>query len=123
MSARSPITLPDEVLRPRITPTTPVRPMPVTTSSHPNSRSLSATMPAVRWTSYRSSGCSWRSCRQAAISSVRAAMRLTMGIGESSLRLRLAEHAFEDRIDVLEVIAEVELFLDLGDAQIFLHLG
>src|ERR1700756_1526520 len=123
MSARNPIVLPELLLRPRITPTTPVRPMPVTTSSHPNSRSLSATMPAVRWTSYRSSGCSWRSCRHAAMSSVRAAMRLTMGIGESSLRLRLAEHALEDRVDVLEMIADVELVFDLGVAQIFLHAG
>ncbi|MDU6239171.1 MAG: glycosyltransferase family 2 protein [Bradyrhizobium sp.] len=58
MSARRPMMRPDPVLRPRITPTTPVRPMPVTTSSHPNSRSRSATMPAVRCTSYINSGCS-----------------------------------------------------------------
>src|SRR5438105_9794064 len=37
--------------------------------------------------------------------------------------LRLPEHPLEDRIDVLEVIAEVELLLDLGIAKILLHLG
>ena len=31
-------------------------------------------------------------------------------------RLALLEHALEDRVDVLEVIAEVELLLDLGIA-------
>jgi hypothetical protein len=51
-----PITLPALLVRPWITPTTPVRPMPVTISSQPNSRSLSATMPAVRCTSKSSSG-------------------------------------------------------------------
>ena len=40
MSARSPMALPEADLRPRMTPTTPVRPMPVTTSSQPNSRKL-----------------------------------------------------------------------------------
>ena len=40
MSARRPMTL-SPGSRPRITPTTPVRPMPVTTSSQPNSRSFS----------------------------------------------------------------------------------
>ena len=34
--------------RPLMTPTTPVRPIPVTTSSTPNERSSSATFPAVR---------------------------------------------------------------------------
>src|SRR6266481_7233551 len=34
-----------------------------------------------------------------------------------------AEHAFEDGIDVLEVIAEVELLGYLGVAEILLHLG
>ena len=38
-------------LRPWITPTTPVRPRPVTTSSQPKPLSFSATIPAVRWTS------------------------------------------------------------------------
>ena len=38
-------------LRPRMTPTTPVRPMPVTTSSQPKALSFSATVAAVRWTS------------------------------------------------------------------------
>src|SRR5258708_26349134 len=33
------------------------------------------------------------------------------------------EHAFEDGIDVLEVIAEVELLGYLGVAEILLHLG
>ena len=43
--------------QPVMTPTTPVWPRPVTTSSQPNSRSRSATNAAVRWTSYSSSGC------------------------------------------------------------------
>ena len=51
MSARSPMTRPDPVVRPWITPTTPVRPNPVTTSSQPNSRSRSATSALVRWVS------------------------------------------------------------------------
>jgi hypothetical protein len=51
MSARIPITLAPGLL-PRITPTTPVRPSPVTTSSQPKLLSLSDTDPAVRWTSY-----------------------------------------------------------------------
>ena len=38
-------------LLPRMTPTTPVRPMPVTTSSQPNALSFSATDAAVRCTS------------------------------------------------------------------------
>ncbi len=42
MSARSPITLLPG-LRPRMTPTTPVRPMPGTTSSQPKLLSFSAT--------------------------------------------------------------------------------
>src|SRR5262249_19129716 len=86
ISARSPITLrlPEPVLSlilpPRMTPTTPVRPMPVTTSSQPNALSLSATEAAVRWTSYCSSGWAWMSCRHAAISACRSARRLTSGI-------------------------------------------
>src|SRR4051795_7120942 len=152
MSARRPMVLPEADLRPRITPTTPVRPMPVTTSSQPNSRKRSATMPAVRWTSYCSSGFSWKSWRQAAISSERAATRLTMGMRRSALicspdersdirdlcegspgyrcahpgyegRSALAEHALEDRVDVLEMIAEVELLLDLGVGEILLHFS
>jgi hypothetical protein len=45
ISARSPITLSDvaALLLPRISPTTPVRPRPVTTSSQPNALSFSAT--------------------------------------------------------------------------------
>ncbi len=58
MSARNPTTLPDAVLRPLMTPTTPVLPMPGTTSSQPNALSLSATRPAVRCTSKPISGCS-----------------------------------------------------------------
>src|ERR1700690_846898 len=37
--------------------------------------------------------------------------------------LAFPEHPPENRIHVLEVIAEVELLLDLVVAQIFLHLG
>src|SRR6185437_13115987 len=136
MSARRPMVLPEAFFRPRIMPTTPVRPMPVTTSSHPNSRSLSATIPAVRCTSYSSSGCAWKSCRQAVMSSARAAMRLTMGmVGLLPLELsgawnsisgravlRVAEYALEDRVDVLEVVAEVELLVDLGVRQVFLYV-
>ena len=33
-----------------------------------------------------------------------------------------AEHAAENRIDMLEVVAEVELLGDLGVGEIFLHL-
>jgi hypothetical protein len=58
ISARKPITRPPAAgcLRPRITPTTPVRPIPVTTSSQPKALSLSATLAAVRCTSNKSSG-------------------------------------------------------------------
>ena len=51
MSARIPITLPEADLRPLMTPTTPVLPIPGTTSSQPNAFSFSTTIPAVRWTS------------------------------------------------------------------------
>ncbi len=53
MSARIPIVLnaPAAGLLPRITPTTPVRPIPVTTSSQPKLLSFSATDAAVRCTS------------------------------------------------------------------------
>ena len=44
------------VLRPLMTPTTPVLPMPGTISSQPNAASLSATMPAVRCRSKPISG-------------------------------------------------------------------
>ena len=56
MSARSPMTLPAVSLLPLMTPTTPVRPIPSTTSSQPKARSFSATSAAVRWVSNRSSG-------------------------------------------------------------------
>ena len=68
------------VLRPRMTPTTPVRPMPGTTSSQPKLLSFSATEAAVRCTSYCSSGCMCMSRRQAVISSCRSATRLTIGM-------------------------------------------
>jgi hypothetical protein len=49
ISARIPITFfSPPGLAPRMTPTTPVRPTPVTTSSQPNALSLSATVAAVR---------------------------------------------------------------------------
>ncbi len=80
MSALRPTTLPDPALRPLMTPTTPVLPMPGTTSSQPKARNLSATMPAVRCTSKPISGCSWMSRRQAVISSCRSATRLTIGM-------------------------------------------
>ena len=53
--------------------------------------SLSATMPAVRWTSKRSSGCSWKSRRQAAISSARSATRLMTGMETESLARSIGE--------------------------------
>ena len=81
MSARSPITRLPVPLLPRMTPTTPVRPIPVTTSSQPKLLSFSATVAAVRWTSYSSSGWAWMSRRQAVMSPWRSAMRLTIGIG------------------------------------------
>ena len=34
----------------------------------------------------------------------------------------LAEHALEDRIDVLEMMAEVEVLLELGLAQMLAHI-
>jgi hypothetical protein len=39
------------------------------------------------------------------------------------LHLTFPEHALEDRVDVLEVITEVELFVDLGIIKILFHLG
>ena len=80
MSARSPMVRAPPPFLPRMTPTTPVRPMPVTTSSQPKLLSFSATTPAVRCTSNISSGCACRSCRQALISSCRSATRLTIGM-------------------------------------------
>jgi hypothetical protein len=55
-SARSPIARELDPLAPRITPTTPVRPIEVLTSSQPKARSRSATNWAVASTSYMSSG-------------------------------------------------------------------
>ena len=63
-----------------MTPTTPVLPMPVTTSSHPKLLSLSATEAAVRCTSYWSSGWACKSRRQPVISACKSATRLTIGI-------------------------------------------
>jgi hypothetical protein len=42
--------------------------------------------------------------------------------GREALSAR-PEHALEDRIDVLEVIAEIELLIDFGIGQKFLYLG
>src|SRR6185437_3583594 len=70
------------------------------------------------------------------MSSARAAMRLTMGmVGLLPLELsgawnsisgravlRVAEYALEDRVDVLEMVAEVELLVDLGVRQVFLYV-
>ena len=47
MSARRPMARPDLLDDPRITPTTPVRPIPSTTSSTPASRRAAATLAAV----------------------------------------------------------------------------
>ena len=57
MSARRPITRPLVLLLPLMSPTTPVRPIPSTTSSQPNSVSFFATRLAVRRVSYMISGC------------------------------------------------------------------
>src|SRR5512143_3361810 len=57
-------------------------------------------------------------CRSACSASFRSACRYAPYV-----RSALPEHAPEDRVDVLEVIAEVELLLELGVAEIFLHLG
>src|SRR5271166_5869519 len=50
-----------------------------------------------------------------------------MGPGSRSAwpgrRLDFPEHALEDRVDVLQVIAEIELLLDLRIVQIALHVG
>ncbi len=51
MSARRPMARPDLLDCPRITPTTPVRPIPSTTSSTPASRRAAATLAAVACTS------------------------------------------------------------------------
>jgi len=83
MSARKPMVRPDEDDRPVITPTTPVPPKPVTTSSQPNSFSFSATSAAVRCSSKRSSGWAWMSRRQPAISGSISAKRLMTGMGVS----------------------------------------
>ena len=79
MSARRPMAR-DVSPWPRMTPTTPVLAMPVTTSSQPNSRSFSATMPAVRTSSKAISGWAWKSCRQAVISAWKSAMRFRIGM-------------------------------------------
>ena len=75
---RSPCAAPSPC--PRITPTTPVWPIPVTTSSQPNALSFSATLAAVRCTSNRISGCAWMSRRHAATSACRSAIRSSIGI-------------------------------------------
>src|SRR6516165_654148 len=83
MSARSPITLISPEPGPRLplmTPTTPVLPSPVATSSQPNSRRRSATNAAVRCTSYSNSGYWWMLRRQAWISGCRSATRFTIGM-------------------------------------------
>src|SRR5438445_11168171 len=41
----------------------------------------------------------------------------------TDVRSALPEHALEDRVDMLEVVAEVELLLDLGVGEIFLHFS
>src|ERR1700730_18516748 len=52
------------------------------------------------------------------------ALRLTaMMLLMIAARLAFAEHALENRVDVLEVITEVELLGYLGDGEIFLPLG
>jgi hypothetical protein len=76
---------------PLMTPTTPVRPMPVTTSSQPNSRSLSATSAEVRWVSYISSGFSWMSRRHAVISACNSARRFLIGMVVSPVRLSVQD--------------------------------
>src|SRR3989344_2333112 len=68
MSARRPTMLPLEVLRPRITPTTPVRPMPSWISSTPQSFRASLTRVLVYISSKPSSGWACRS-RRSAVSS------------------------------------------------------
>src|SRR3954469_23160602 len=83
ISARRPITLRGPSPVPWITPTTPVLPMPVTTSSQPKALSFSATLAAVRCTSNRISGCSWISRRHAATSAFISAIRLAIGILEA----------------------------------------
>jgi hypothetical protein len=37
--------------------------------------------------------------------------------------LACPEYTLEDRVDVLEVIAEIELLFDFGIRQVLLHLG
>ena len=80
MSARRPITLPAVSVLPLMTPTTPVRPIPVTTSSQPKAFSFSSTTPAVRTVSNRISGFSCRSRRHSVISGSSSAKRFLTGI-------------------------------------------
>ncbi|MGZ2475105.1 hypothetical protein ACVI1N_003396 [Sinorhizobium medicae] len=79
MSALSPMVRPGPRL-PRIRPTTPVRPSPVTISSTPNSFSFRSTKAAVFSTANRSSGfwCRWR--RHSVTSVLRSAARFKIGI-------------------------------------------
>ncbi len=100
ISARIAITLPDVFCLPLITPTTPVRPTPVSMLSRPNSFSLSATTPAVRCTSNSNSGFSCKSRRQAVISACISANRLIFGMLFSEL--------FDDITD--EFLTRIKLF-------------
>ena len=67
-------------LRPWMTPTTPVRPMPGTTSSQPNALSLSATLAAVRCTSYMQFGMGVQIAPPGGDFAVQSATRLTIGM-------------------------------------------
>src|SRR6056297_3650443 len=97
MSARNPIVRPELSVLPLMMPTTPVRPIPVTTSSQPNSFSFSATIPAVRWVSNRISGCSCRSRRHAVISGSISAKRFFTGMARLLVFVSARRHpAFDD---------------------------
>src|SRR3990170_8929948 len=79
-----------------MTPTTPVRPRPVTISSQPKALSFSSTKRAVSWTSNRSSGRICRSRRHAAISGCISAARLRRGMCLRSLLLFRSLDRFPD---------------------------
>mmetsp|Transcript_16185 Transcript_16185/g.25124 ORF Transcript_16185/g.25124 Transcript_16185/m.25124 type:complete len:255 (-) Transcript_16185:234-998(-) len=80
MSALKPMTSPLVSVLPLMRPTTPVRPMPVTTSSQPNALSFSATNADVRWVSYSTSGWAWMSRRHSVISVCNSAKRFLTGM-------------------------------------------
>ena len=100
-----------------MTPTTPVRPIPVTTSSQPKARSLSATSALVRWVSKRISGWAWMSRRQSEMAGARSAKRLTTGTGLSPSGGEALDEAAHEGSAGIELIGGDEFvgLVGLGD--------